>query len=449
MADRAETGRRRPSLSTSALTTFGTSIAVAVLSLVNVLIVARALGPTGRGNVAFLTTIAYLISQLALLGVEQANVNLASGEPGTRRALATNSIILAVVFGVAAVAAVAGVIAVFPSVGGEADAGLRWLALASVPMLVLETYLLLLVRADYAFHVANAAYMVVPVTAVTVNAIFFALGWISVATAVATWIGGQVLATVVLASYLRKRLAGFGRPDAPLARRAVGFGIKAHWGRVMMLGNYRVDQWLVGAMAGSRELGLYSVAVAWAEALFFLPTAIASVQRPDLVRSSRKEAVRQAATAFRATVLVTVPAIVVMVAAAPLLCVLAFGDEFRGSVDDLRVLTAGAIGIVALKLLGNALTAQRKPTLESAAIAAAFVVTIAVDVALIPRHGGLGAAVASTVAYSVGGVAVAFLFARAFGTRLGVLAPRAGDVAALGRFVRAARLRARPSPSSR
>ena len=67
----------------------------------------------------------------------------------------------------------------------------------------------------------------------------------------------------------------------------------------MLLGNYRLDQWFVGAIAGSRELGLYSVAVAWAEALWYLPTALASVQRPDLVRAAaaRPRARRRACSA--------------------------------------------------------------------------------------------------------------------------------------------------------
>jgi O-antigen/teichoic acid export membrane protein len=149
------------------------------------------------------------------------------------------------------------------------------------------------------------------------------------------------------------------------------------------------------------------------------------------------------------TVLVTVPAAVVIASAAPMLCVWAFGDEFRGSIDDLRILTVGAVGIAALKLLGNALTAQRRPTLESAAIATAFAVTIALDVALIPSHGGLGAAVASAAAYTAGGVAVALMFARAFGMRAGSLVPARRDAASLWQRVRGVDVRARPSPSSR
>ena len=418
---------QRPSIVSSTLLTFGTQLGIAALSLVNVLIVARALGPDGRGQIAFLTTLSYLTSQIALLGVEQANVNLAGAEPETRSALAGNSLVLAFVFGLVAAAAVAAVILFFPNVGEQIDPRLRWLALGTIPVLILQTYLLLLMRADYRFVYTSAASLIVPVINVGVNASLSILGLLTVGRAFGTWVAGQVLATVILAWWLHGRLAGFGRPDAALARRAIGFGVKAHIGRVMMLGNYKLDQLLVGIMAGSRELGLYSVAVAWAEALFYLPTAVAAVQRPDLVRTSKKEAADQSVVAFRAVLLVTVALAAGLIVAAPFLCVVAFGAAFRGSIDDLRVLALGAFGIVALKLLGSALTAQRRPLLETAAISIAFTVTVVLDVLLIPDYGGLGAAVASAVAYIGGGVAVVVLFGRGLGVRLARLVPRPSD----------------------
>jgi O-antigen/teichoic acid export membrane protein len=127
---------------------------------------------------------------------------------------------------------------------------------------------------------------------------------------------------------------------------------------------------------------------------------------------------------------------VVMVALAPILCTTIFGEQFAGSVDDLRVLVIGAFGIGALKLLGNALTAQGRPLLESAAIGVAFVTILVLDVILIPELGGLGAALASAIAYSMGGVAVMILFARALGTPVLDLVPRPSDVPWLLRLVR-------------
>jgi O-antigen/teichoic acid export membrane protein len=420
--------RVRPPIAGSVLANYGTQVVGALLSLVNVLVVAKLLGPTGRGEVAFLTAISYLTSQLATLGVQWANGNLAGSEPRTRPALATNSVVLAALFGAAAAGFVAALIAVFPGVGGEADRGLLWLALASIPVLVLENYLGLLVLADYGFRAYNAAFLLTPVVNLTLNGTFAALGRLSPTTAFSTWVGGQSLATLLFAVFIERRLAGFGRPDARLALRTLAFGVKAHFGRAMLLGNYRLDQWIVGAVAGARELGLYSVAVAWAESVFFLPTAVQTVQRPDLVRASPREAARQAATAFRAIALGSAPIVVGLVVAAPVLCVTILGEGFRGSVDQLRILAPGALGIIALKLLGNALTAQDKPMLETAAVGVAFVVTVGLDILLIPPFGGLGASIASTVAYTAGGIAVALIFARGLGARVGELAPRAAEV---------------------
>jgi O-antigen/teichoic acid export membrane protein len=216
----------------------------------------------------------------------------------------------------------------------------------------------------------------------------------------------------------------------------------------MQLGNYRLDQWLLGAIAGPRELGLYSVAVAWAEALWYLPTALAAVQRPHLVRARAAEATRIAARVFRGATLVTAVLALGMILAAPLLTEVAFGEEFQGSIDDLRVLVLGAFGMVALKLFGNALVARGFPLLQSAAIGAGFALTVVLDIVLIPPHGGLGAALASTLAYSAAGLVVIAIFLRTLGGRVSDLVPRAGDAAW---FIETARERLRrtpPQPSS-
>ena len=109
-----------------------------------------------------------------------------------------------------------------------------------------------------------------------------------------------MLVTILLAAYVRAKLAGFGRPRPELAGAAcLRFGILAHPGRVLKTGNYRLDQWLLGSIAGPHELGLYSVAVAWSEAVFYLPEALMMVIRPDVVRASPSESARRTAAVFR------------------------------------------------------------------------------------------------------------------------------------------------------
>lgn len=448
MPDRSPDAAPRSSPVRAAALTYGANVAGAVLSLLSVLIIARALGAEGRGNVAYLTALAWFTASMATVGLQEANANFAASDPAARRALATNSVVLSLVFGGAAIAILAALTAVVPAVAGEADPALRWVTLAFVPVLILQICLRMLVQADYGFTVSNVAYLIGPVLNAGLNGAFALFGALTVGTAVATWIAGQALGAAVLAWYVTARLAGFGRPDGALARRSVRFGARAHVGRVMQLGNYRLDQVLLGAIAGPRELGLYSVAVAWAEALWFLPTTLSYVQRPDLVRArSPREAARQAARAFRATAGLTAICALVMVVAAPLLCTVLFGSEFAGSVDDLRVLVAGALGMVALKLLGTALVARGHPGRQSVAIGTGFVVTIVGCALLIAPLGGLGAALASTLAYTASGIVVTIIFLRTLEGRVGELVPRRSDVAWLTEKVRA-QLKRRPVAAS-
>jgi O-antigen/teichoic acid export membrane protein len=422
------TSSQRRSTASATLITYGTSLTVAVLSLVSVLVVSRVLGAAGRGNVAFLTTIAFLTSSLASAGVEESNANLAASEQHLRRGLATNSVVLAVLLGALAAAFVTGLIEVFPAVAGPASSGLLWLTLSLLPVLILNLYLRWLVRADYAFAVTNIALLVPALGNVTVNALLALLGLLTVGTAVATWLAGQTAATLILVWYVARRSVGFGRPDLRLMQRALAFGLKTQAGRVMLLGNWRLDQWLLGAISGARELGLYSVAVAWAEALWYLPTALKFVQRPDLVRSTRKGAVQKTTAGFRAALLVTVTLGLGMIVAAPILCVTIFGEQFRGSIMELRVLVIGAVGVLALTVFGNALVAQRKPVLSSIALGAGFVCTLVLDILLIPPYAGIGAAVASTLAYTAAGAVMVTFFVKALDGTVSDLVPRGGDV---------------------
>jgi O-antigen/teichoic acid export membrane protein len=425
--------RRPPSFASTALLTYGTNLTVAFLSLLNVLIVSRTLGPSGRGAVVFLTAIAWLTSSLSTFGVEEANANLAASHPAMRRSLATNSMVFAAIFGLCTIGILTVLIAAVPAIGGHSALGPRWIVFSALPLLILGIYLKFLVQADYAFGLTNLVWLITPVANVTMNGVLALAGVLSVMTAVSTWVGGEVLGTLILIWYVADRLEGFGRPDWSVARRALSFGLRSHPGRIMLLGNYRLDQWILGAVSGARELGLYSVAVAWSSSLFYLPTTLTAVQRPDLVRASREDAARRAALIFRRAILMTVAPALVMIAAAPFLCATLMGQSFRGSIDDLRVLTLGVFGVVALKLLGNAITAQRRPGLASIAIGTGFVCTVILDVILIPRYGGLGAALASAIAYTFGGLIIGAIFVRGLGGRVRELVPRWTDIPALWR----------------
>jgi O-antigen/teichoic acid export membrane protein len=409
------------------MATYGTHVVVSVLSLVSVLIVARALGATGRGEVAFLITIATLSSQLALLGIPDANGNFAGANPELRPKLATNSLIFSVVLGLFAATLVGALADLVPGLTGELDREVVWIALAAIPLGIARWCLNLLVQADYAFVATNVAWLAGPVTTVAANGVMVVLGELTVTTAIIAWVGGQVLSVTMLIAYIATH-AGFGRPSFSVGRQTLSFGLKAYLARTLAIGNTRADQWVVGSLAGSKELGLYSVAVAWAEVIHYLPGVLVMVQRPDLVRATREKAGEFAARIFRVAVVLGVIMTIVLIVAAPILCVTIFGEEFRGSIDDLRVLALSSVGVAAVYLFGNALIAQRKPVHASVAEATALVASIALNIVLVPIWGGLGAAIAAVIAFTLGGLTVSIVFSRVLRVPFRMLMPRGDEL---------------------
>jgi Na+-driven multidrug efflux pump len=79
-------------------------------------------------------------------------------------------------------------------------------------------------------------------------------------------------------------------------------------------------------------------------------------------------------------------------------------------------------------------------------IAVAFAVTLVLDISLIPPWGGLGASVATAVAYSVGGASAAVIFARALNVPLRALTPRLDELPWLWRKLRSLVRRAPEHP---
>jgi O-antigen/teichoic acid export membrane protein len=361
-----------------------------------------------------------------------------------RPALATNSVVFALLLGSLAVGVLGGTAILVPAIVGHARTELLLLVLVSIPIQLVGGYLFRLVQSDYRFGRSNLAWIAAPLATVSVNATLFAVGSLSVRSALCAWVAGQTLQAVLL---IREtgRAFGFGLPNYRLARKTIRFGARVYPTTFMSFTNYRLDQWLLGTLSTRRELGFYSVAVSWAEALFFLPTAIGYAQRPTLVRARRSLATKQAAAAFRIATGLTLLLVVCMIAAAPILCVLTFGRPFRESILDLRILTVGAFGILSLKLLGNAITAQGDPLKQSAATGVAFVFTVVLDVLLIPRYDDLGAAVASVVAYNAGGVAMIVLFIRATNANLLAFIPGRKDVIACTEMLTRTLRRASPA----
>jgi O-antigen/teichoic acid export membrane protein len=175
----------------------------------------------------------------------------------------------------------------------------------------------------------------------------------------------------------------------------------------------RLDLVLLEHFRDAREVGIYSVSYHLGEMLWLLPGAIT----PLLVHTSAagsgdRHKDRTAIKALQAGFLVTLAvALPLYFLSGPLLEML-FGDDFAGSAAALRALLPGIVAFSPGVVLAGDFIGRGKPHWNTQASVATVAVNLGVGWVLIPTHGPVGAAWASTIAYSVGSAIMLWRFRR-------------------------------------
>jgi O-antigen/teichoic acid export membrane protein/O-antigen ligase len=214
-------------------------------------------------------------------------------------------------------------------------------------------------------------------------------------------VGADVLVTLGIAVRLARHcgyLHGWGRPDAGLAREICGYGIRGQIGGMLSLVNLRLDVAILGALVGPGTLGIYAVASKYAELLRLPGLAITYVLYPRLAARDRQEASRAVIALLPRALIFTVLAAIPLALAVPLLPRV-YGDAFTSAMLPAVILLFGLIGEGVAGLVSAYLYAVGRPGANSLALGVSVVVTIVLDLMLIPRYHAVGAAVASAAAY--------------------------------------------------
>lgn len=435
-----ELRRERSSATRNTTLLFVAQVLASVIALFNSVVMFRVMGASDRGELAFLTVIANMASAVALFGIDVSHGNILGQQPEKARTVATNSWVLGMLLGIGAGILLCILFVLFPQIEPDSPIGLIAISIAIVPFIVVYFALRSLAITEYHFVLASVAIILMAGVNILGNIAFAVFGTLSVDAALGTWIAGQLAALLLLGFWVGKEI-GYGRPDFSLMRGAFTLGAKNHLTATMQLANFRIDQWFVGVLAGNAQLGIYVNAVAFAETLFYLPQAVASAQRPDMIRAKHEDAAHQAATGARLAAIVSAIGAIALIVMAPLLMSVFFGEEGEAGTSMLQWLAPGAIGIAMTKILSSALQSQNRPLPTAIPILLGLITTVALDLLLIPGQGGLGAAIASTVAYMVSGVAMIVAFNRVFGTSPKIFVPNRGDARALGSTVRGLKAR--------
>ncbi|MBD3219696.1 oligosaccharide flippase family protein [bacterium] len=404
------------------------------------IVVMQGLGPEGNGRYSLTVTIITVLGAVLSAGVGLASVpRLRDGEESPRRILRAQGAWLLVVAGVLVILAL---LTRDSAPWGWLEGSLGWHPglLAAVPLAVLG-----LVAYETANYDLLAAGRVV-VGTVTASGrallllaamVLLLLVWShGIVAAVLALVGAHALAGLVLGRRawvtVTTRLPADGRARTPLPRlagRLVRHGWLGQLSALIYLLLLRLDQFLLESSLDVRAVGLYAAAAWAAELLWLVPEAL----NPLLVHSSSNQADRHrdrtAARAVRLGLgLTALAAIPLAVVCEPLLALVRDG-EFQAAAAPLRVLLPGIVAFAPGVILAGDFIGRGRPAWNTHASAVTVVVNVALCLLWIPRFGIMGAAWASTVAYTLGAAIMMVRFQRLTGTRWAdLLVPRPSDL---------------------
>jgi O-antigen/teichoic acid export membrane protein len=254
--------------------------------------------------------------------------------------------------------------------------------------------------------------------------------WLRLGVAGAVWTDlltnvGMVVLMVVLLGHM----GILGRPsfDRSVWRRTRRFALPAYCSSVLSYLNYRVDQFIIAALLPPEQLGFYIIAVSLAERLWVLTGAVANVLLPHLTNTHERDPELVAVIA-RHVVVWTGMACLLVFALADIVVRVMYSSAFVEVVTPLRWLLPGILTAAIGKVLVAEILAREKihyTTWTAVVIAPANIVA---NLVLIPHMGISGAALSSSISYSLLSLMMIWFYLRETRVPWSVLIPRLSDL---------------------
>ncbi len=380
------------------------------LALGLVVLQSRFLAPEGRGAyvvaVLGVTIFSRLLGQLGV-----AATNRLRDHHDDPRALSLRALGLGVVAGAAAVPLIA---AGGSTIGGIDGKVALAAALALVPNVIWQTVSGILLG-QARVRLWNYVQLGSPV--LTLAGMLVLVVWLDadVLGAVSAWTLANVLTAAFALAAARDLWLPFRAPRITdplawaLARLAIAMGAV----QVVNLVSYRIELFILERYEGLEDVGLYSIAMQAAEAMWLIAAALATaITAPAVHEDERRAMALVRKTALRALALTTGVALV-LGAAAPLAIPVVFGEAFEDASRPLLLLLPGVVLYAPVAVLVVYLSVRHgRPRLSLVVSVTAMIVTLALALVLIPRHGAEGAAAASSIGYAAGAAIAWVFFAR-------------------------------------
>ena len=373
-------------------------------SIVSILI-ARHLGPAEFGILSYITSLAAIalaVGQLGLSGIVTRDLVLHPEEE--EATLGTVSVLT-----VGAMLLITALVAVWSYYSPTLDGRIKYLQIIVVATCTLRRFEFL--ESWFVVHKKVGGFAIARTAVAFVFAIVRVVLLLRGAELeVFVWTVAAEYVAVGLRSLLAYRVASGNPVNWSFRFAIVRRLIKQSWplmiSGVLAIIYLRIDQLMVAEMYSVSEAGVYAAAARLSELWFFIPTVFMTAAFPALLHMRAASTSRYAETCQNLLDILCAAGMavaVVMSLAAPWIIHLLFGPAYAGATAILTVHVWAGVFISMRAFLSKWLIAEQLSIFSLITHAGGAIVNIGLNLVLIPRYGGLGAAIATLAAYATAG----------------------------------------------
>jgi O-antigen/teichoic acid export membrane protein len=421
-----------------ALQVLGGNVVMTLIGVVNGIVLARWLGPVGRGQFQLLTLLPIMLSNFVKLGIPQASVYYMRRRGASASDVASNSLWFAFVMGGAAVGVCwywrEWLLTRFLK---ETPEELLLPSLALIPFVLLQFYLLGVAQAQERFREYNVRQIVPNLLSFVGLAITLVLLHMGLVGAVLVQVVIQVFLTVWMTWRVHRESPLHFAWKGDLAKGMLAFGGKSYVQTLAATLHLRLDQFLCAYFLDPASVGLYAIAVNFGNLLTKVPEAAGTVMFPRLAGSSDVDAHAATTRVCRHTLFVLTVGIVGFAIGGPLVIPIFYGEAYTGAILPLLILLPGLLLAALYQLLTRNFTSRGRQEVNILAAVLALSSNVGLNVLLIPRYGIAGAAAAHGLSYGLAAVTLLIAFVRESGHTVGeTVFIRPAEIAAMFRAAR-------------
>ena len=393
-----------------------TQFGVSILNFLTAILVARYLGPDGKGMFVIITLTAGVMVTFGNFGLGQALLYSRAKKRYTNEELWTFSLIFALGWGMILSGVAAALLWFFaPVILKMQMNAMLMMGICAVPVLLWIEFNRTYLMGGHQFKLYN---IVDGARAFS----WFALAWIFLATfknrlkaAVTAWLIATLLTgTIQLVVSWRPGRIRF-KKFVVMGKDLFGYGLKTYLTTLLQFFNYRLDAFILNWFSTSAVVGIYSVAVSLAETIWHLCNAVASLVFPKISALTREEANRLTPITSRFTLTASFLAAILLAVIGPWAITTLYGKAFGAAIYPLWFLLPGIVFFGLVKILYGDLAGRGFPGIGGWVTGTALILTLLFDFTFIPLWQASGAAVASSISYTAAAVLCTYYFAKITG----------------------------------